>query len=149
MHVRPLLLMSELWHRFTGDMIDCQPVVRDRNRWNGLKQAMDGTAFEIAIRPERRHRTLPQNAMLHVLATVIAKHTGDSVLVVKRRATLEALGLDEGQFEYEYQGVWRKEVRPTSSLSRSEESLVIDRLIQTCEFLAINPPREEEVEVMD
>lgn len=140
--------MSEIWHRFTGDMIDGQPVIRDRSRWLKLKQSMDGTPFEIAIRPERRHRTLPQNSMLHVLATVVSKHTGDSVLVVKRRATLEALGLDEGMFTYEYHGEIRKEVRPTSSLSRSEESLVIDRLLQTCEFLSLTPPREEECEVM-
>lgn len=109
---------------------------------------LDGQRFEMAIRKERKNRTLPQNAKLHVLCQMIADHTGETVTRVKRVATLEALGIERGTTREQILGQTIYEVRHTSDLDTEETSLVIDRLLDNCKFLEVTLPKDDEVEVI-
>jgi hypothetical protein len=96
----------------------------------------------------RKKRSLDQNALIHVLAEQIAVESGHTLLETKRRATLEALGVEEGIEAYTLFGKDFIEVRGTSTLNTGECSKVIDVLIRQAEFLGIVPRNAEHVEVM-
>jgi hypothetical protein len=85
---------------------------------------------------------------VHVLAEQIAEQSGFTLLEVKRRATLEALGVEEALIVFEYGGKQYTDVRGTSELSTLEASKVVDVLIRQAEFLGITPRNAETVEVM-
>lgn len=139
---------KDVWHRQTGAVLQGKLVPKDRRRDAAIFASLEGKRVEWCIRVEPKDRTLPQNSKLHVLARLISKHTGDSLLLVKRRATLQALGLEHGIEVYEIGGQVFRDVRPTSALSRPEESAVIRALLEMCSFLELAPPPDENVEVM-
>jgi hypothetical protein len=122
----------------------CSDPSRLQQFWRDHK----GKELEVAVRIARRNRTLPQNSIVHVLAEQIAEQSGHSLLEVKRRATLEALGVEEALIVFEYQGKQYTDVRGTSELSTLEASKVVDVLIRQAEFLGITPRNAETVEVM-
>jgi hypothetical protein len=120
----------------------------DPSRLKALWQELQGKEVEVCVRVARRNRSLPQNSIVHVLAEQIAEQSGHSLLEVKRRATLEALGVEEALIVFEYQGKQYTDVRGTSELSTLEASKVVDVLIRQAEFLGITPRNAETVEVM-
>jgi hypothetical protein len=135
------------WHRFTGKSEDgfrCS----DPSRLKALWQELQGKEVEVCVRVARRNRSLPQNSIVHVLAEQIAEQSGFTLLEVKRRATLEALGVEEALIVFEYGGKQYTDVRGTSELSTLEASKVVDVLIRQAEFLGITPRNAETVEVM-
>ena len=142
--------MKDVWRRVTGQV--SAPggifVADDNQRCVALRRLYAGKRVEIAIRPERPNRTLPQNALLHVLARLVADQTGDTIDLVKRRATLEALGIEGGTEKQVILGREVLIVRHTSDLSKSEVSLIVDRLKDQCAFLEIPIPDPSSVEVM-
>lgn len=137
-----------VWLRLTGTCKGGRFIPDSRDRLDGIMQELDGQRFEMAIRPETRNRTLPQNALLHVLVNLIADHTGETVTRVKRVATLEALGIERGTTREQILGQTIYEVRHTSDLDTEECSLVVDKLQEHCKFLELSPPRDEDVEVL-
>jgi hypothetical protein len=135
------------WHRFTGKSeggFRCS----DPSRLKALWQELQGKEVEVCVRVARRNRSLPQNSIVHVLAEQIAEQSGFTLLEVKRRATLEALGVEEALIVFEYGGKQYTDVRGTSELSTLEASKVVDVLIRQAEFLGITPRNAETVEVM-
>jgi hypothetical protein len=135
------------WHRFTGKSeggFRCS----DPSRLKALWQELQGKEVEVCVRVARKKRSLDQNALIHVLAEQIAVESGHTLLETKRRATLEALGVEEGIEAYTLFGKDFIEVRGTSTLNTGECSKVIDVLIRQAEFLGIVPRNAEHVEVM-
>lgn len=142
-------MAKDVWHRLTGLALDEGRFAPDHwQRWHALLKLHEGKRVEVAIRPERPNRTLPQNALLHVLARLVADETGDTLDHVKRHATLEALGIEGGTEKQTILGREVLIVRHTSDLSKSEVSLIVDRLKDHCAFLEIPIPDESHVEVM-
>lgn len=140
--------MKDVWHRLTGAFINGERVPEDRVREKAVFASLNGKRYELAIRIETGKRTLPQNSKLHVLARLVAHETGDSLDDVKRRVTLEALGVEAGTRKTMILGREFLIVRPTSELSKPECSAVVDRLLDNCRFLEIQVPQDEHVEVM-
>jgi hypothetical protein len=135
------------WHRFVG-RVEGTFRCSDPSRLQALWQQLKGKEVEVCVRIARKHRTLDQNAILHVLAEQIAEESGHSLLEVKRRATLEALGVEDALLVFEYEGKQYTDVRGTSELSTAECSKVVDVLIRQAEFLGIVPRNAEHVEVL-
>lgn len=140
--------MKEVWQRATGTASAGQFLPLHPPRVKAILEALEAQRIEVAFRREARRRSLLQNAKLHVLASAIADETGESLLRTKRLATLEALGIEDGIVEETLLGQRLRDVRPTSTLSRRECSLVIDKLLDQCRFLELKPPRDEDVEVI-
>jgi hypothetical protein len=135
------------WHRFTGKSeggFRCS----DPSRLKALWQELQGKEVEVCVRVARRNRSLPQNAIIHVLAEQIAEESGHSKLEIKRLATLEALGAEAGLILFQWQGKTLTDVRGTSELNTTEASAVVDVLIRQAEGLGIVPRNAEHVEVM-
>ena len=140
--------MTDVWHRFVGrsELGHFRPL--DVRRMYEVLREFDGQMVEVAVHKHRPKRTLPQNSKLHVLVHLIAKHTGENEVRIKRMATLEALGIEAGTTRETILGREIYEVRHTSDLSKDELSQVIDRLLQHCRFLELMPPADEDVEVL-
>lgn len=135
------------WDRFTG-RADGGFRCGEPSRLKALWRSLQGKDVEVCVRVARKNRTLPQNSIIHALAEQIAEQSGHTLLEVKRRATLEALGVEEALIVFEYQGKQYTDVRGTSELSTVEASKVVDVLIRQAEFLGITPRNAEHVEVM-
>lgn len=140
--------MTQVWHRLTGTCKNGRLVPDKRDRLDGILLEMDGQRFELAIRPETKNRTLPQNAKIHVLVRALAERVGETELQTKREATVYALGAEEGVVEYEVAGVQMREAKPTSELNTREGSMLIEWLQDKCAFADAQPPADEDVEVM-
>jgi hypothetical protein len=136
------------WSRWIGRAQGGKFYPVDRNRLEAQLREWEGKEIEVAVRIARRNRTLPQNAIIHVLAEQIADESGHSMLEVKRMATLEALGAEVGLIVFEWQGKTLTDVRGTSELNTEEASRVVDVLIRQAEGLGIVPRNAEHVEVM-
>jgi hypothetical protein len=136
------------WDRFTCRADGGRWYFTDRHRLEQYLRDREGKELEVCVRIARKNRTLPQNSIIHALADQIADETGHSLLEIKRLATLEALGAEEGLIVFEWQGRTLTDVRGTSELSSSEASRVVDVLIRRCEELEIRPRNAEHVEVM-
>ena len=120
----------------------------DVPRLKATMKSLEGRRVEMAIRPEDPGRNLPQNSYIHVLARLIAQESGETLERVKRLSVLHALGVEAGTSTETILGVQVVIVKPTSSLKKAEASLVLDWLLQKCEFLNIRPPAPDQVEVM-
>lgn len=136
------------WQRFTGRAMDGRFHPVDPHRLRKQLQEWEGREIEVAVRIARKNRTLPQNALIHVLAGQIAEESGHTMLEIKRLATLEALGAEAGLIVFQWQGKTLTDVRGTSELSSEEASRVVDILIAQAEGLGITPRNAETVEVM-
>src|SRR5690348_4865426 len=101
----------------------------------------EGKRVEVALREEPKHRSLDQNAFIHVLARLIAQHTGETELRTKRIATLEALGPENVMSTEVILGREIHTIRGTGELRKEEASLVIDWLLEQCSFLGITAPK--------
>ena len=135
-----------VWHRFVGLSEGGKFHPREADRLKSVLRENEGRDVEVAIRPARKNRTLDQNALIHVLANQIAEMSGHSVLAIKRRATLEALGVEDGLILFEWQGRTFTDVRGTSELSTGEASKVVDVLLKQADFLNIPRPNPEHYE---
>lgn len=141
-------MAKSVWHRLTGVSEGGHFIPDDSKRSAAVLRSLEGKRVEVAVRRETLDRNLDQNALLHVLVHLIADHTGETVDRLKRRATLEAIGLERGLVK---ETILNREVlmvRHTSDLTKPECSEVIDYLKDKCSFLEIPLPRESEVEVM-
>jgi hypothetical protein len=137
------------WHRFTGRS-DGGFRCSDPSRLKALWQELQGKEVEVCVRVARKKRTLPQNKKLHVLAGLIGKQQGEPKVRVKRRATLQALGVEEAMSDrFEHNGVVIIDVRGTSDLSIQECSAVMEVLLSQAAFLEIPEPNWDHIEVMD
>ena len=141
-------MAKDAWHRLVGMMIRGEFIPDDFQRWKNLRRHYEGKRVELAVRRETVNRTLPQNALLHVLARLIAHETGETLDRVKRHATLEALGIEAGTEKQTILGREVLIVRHTSDLTKAECTTVVDRLKDQCAFLEIPLPAESSVEVM-
>ena len=140
--------MSSVWQRATGMVESGQLVPLRPERLAAILASLEGQRVEAAFRREQRRRTLPQNALLHVLVWAIANETGETPLRTKRLATLEALGVEDGLISKRVLGRRVLDVKPTASLSRGECSRVIETLVEHCGFLNLQRPAAEDVEVL-
>jgi hypothetical protein len=108
--------------------------------------------LECLLALERRNRTIPQNKILHALADKIAEQiageSGHSKLEIKRFATLEALGVEEGLIVFEWQGQRLTDVKKTSDMSVEQCSRLVDVLKRQAEGLRLVPRNAEHVEVI-
>ncbi len=141
-------LLPDVWLRFVGRADDGHFHPLEPSRLKAALQEWNGKEIEVAVRIARRNRTLPQNSYIHVLAPQIAEHSGHSLLEVKRRATLEALGVEAGLILFDWQGKTYTDVRGTSELSTIEASKVVDVLLKQAAFLDIPRPNPDHYEVM-
>lgn len=135
------------WHRFVG-RVEGRFRCSEPSRLEALWKELQGKDVEVAVRVARRNRTLPQNSIIHALAEQIHQESGFTLLEVKRRATLEALGVEDALIVFEWQGQKFTDVRGTSELNTTEASKVVDVLIRQAEFLGITPRKAEYLEVM-
>lgn len=142
-------MAKDVWYRLTGAFLaNGERVPGDRAFEAAVFKSLTGQRYELAIRREQGKRTLPQNSKIHVLARLVSKETGEPLDDVKRRVTLEALGVEAGTNKTTILGREFLIVRPTHTLKKAEGSLVIERLLDNCRFLNIRIPRDEQVEVM-
>jgi hypothetical protein len=140
--------MPDIWVRFTG-RVDGSFRCGEPSRLKALWEAWKGKDVEVAVRPARRKRTMPQNKKLHALAGLIAEQQGETKLRVKRRATLEALGVEQAMADkFKYGDVLVIDVRGTSDLTVSECSAVVEVLLKHAAFLNIPEPDWNAIEVM-
>jgi hypothetical protein len=140
--------VSEPWSRFVGIVEGGKLKPFDGSRLKETMKSLEGRRVEMAIRTEDPGRNLPQNSYLHVLAKLIAAESGETLERIKRLAVLHALGIEAGTSSEVILGVQVTIVKPTSTLKRAEASLVLDWMLDKCQFLNIQPPRSEHVEVM-
>jgi len=141
-------MTEDVWVRFTGQPWAGHFLPSDCRRYQQFMMTHTGIDLEVAIRPVRQKRTLPQNAKLHVLAHLIAAHTGESVDRIKRLAVVNGLGIEGGTEKDVILGQTVTIVRRTSDLTKDEASPVLEWLIERANELSIPEPNWDDVEVM-
>lgn len=136
--------MSEPWERFSGTVREGKLRMDQRIRLDKTVAQWEGKRVEVALREEPKHRSLDQNAYIHVLARLIAQESGESVDRIKRLGTLTALGIEAGTTKETILGQELVIVRRTSELRKEEASRLIDWLLEKCSFLGITAPKAEQ-----
>jgi hypothetical protein len=140
--------MPDVWERFIGTVMSGQFRPYDRSRWERALARFGTRPVEVALHPQRLQRNLPQNAKLHVLARAIADASGETLDRVKRRAVVEALGVEAGTERETILGEKVLVARHTSDLSKDECSQVLQWMLDRLAFLEAPEPDWDRLEVM-